>query len=106
MSSARARFKYALSQCRLDELTISSTKLAVTMDSYDVDSFWKYIRKRNNSKSTMSNCIEGVTGEADIDKFWRDHYGSLLNSSLNTTIFYLNYTSTKFSVYYDFLTKH
>ena len=33
----------------------------------------------------MSNCIEGITGEADITKFWRDHYGSLLNSSLNTT---------------------
>ena len=33
----------------------------------------------------MSNCIEGITVEADIAKFWRDHYGSLLNSSLNTT---------------------
>ena len=33
----------------------------------------------------MSNCIESITGEADIAKFWRDHYGSLLNSSLNTT---------------------
>ena len=33
----------------------------------------------------MSNCIEGITGEADIAKFWRGHYGSLLNSSLNTT---------------------
>ena len=28
MSSVRARFKYALRQCRLDELTISSAKLA------------------------------------------------------------------------------
>ena len=29
--------------------------------------------------------IEGITGEADIANFWRDHYGSLRNSSLNTT---------------------
>ena len=49
------------------------------MDTHDVDSFWKDIRECNKSKSTMSNCIE------DITKFWRDHYGSLLNSSLNTT---------------------
>ena len=85
MSSARARFKYALRQCRLHELTISSTKLADSMDNHDVDSFWKDIRERNTSKSTMSNCTEGITGEDDIANFWRDHYGSLLNSSLNTT---------------------
>ena len=85
MSSARACFKYALRQCRLDELTISSTKLADSMDTHDIDSFWNYIRDRNKFKSTISNCIEGITGEADIAKFWRDHYGSLLNSSLNTT---------------------
>ena len=85
MSFARARFKYALRQYRLDELTISSTKLADSMDNHDVDSFWKDIKERNKSKSTMSDCIEGITGEADIAKTWRDHYGSLINSSLNTT---------------------
>ena len=85
MSSARARFKYALRQCRLDELTISSTKHAGSMDNHDVDSFWKDIRERYKSKSTMSNCIKGITGGVDIAKFWRDHYGSLLNSSLNIT---------------------
>ena len=85
MSFAGARFIYALRQCRLDELTISSTKLADSMDNHDVDSFWKDIRERNKSKSTMSDCIEGITGEADIAKFWRDDYRSLLNSSLNTT---------------------
>ena len=55
------------------------------MDNHDIDSFWKDIRERNKSKSKMSNYIEGVIEEADIAKFWRDHYGSLLNSSLNTT---------------------
>ena len=44
MSSARARFKYAVRQCRLDELTISSTKLADSVDNHDVDSFWIDIR--------------------------------------------------------------
>ena len=60
MTSARARFKYALRQCRLDELTISSTKLADSMDNHDVDSFWKDIMERNKSKSTISHWrIEG-----------------------------------------------
>ena len=65
MSSVRARFKYALRQFRLDELTISSTKLADSIDNHDVNSFSKDIRERNKSKSTMSNCIKGITGEAD-----------------------------------------
>ena len=95
MSSARARFKYAVRQCRLDELTISSTKLADSMDNHDVESFWKDIRERNKSKSTMSNCIEGITGEADIATSWRDHklHRSLLgvkgggaNSPLNSPL--------------------
>ena len=33
----------------------------------------------------MSNCIDSITGEADIAIFWRDCHGSLLNSSLSTT---------------------
>ena len=33
----------------------------------------------------MSNCIEGITGKADIANSWRDHYGSMLNISLNAT---------------------
>ena len=46
MSSACARFKYARRQCRLDEITISSTKLADSRDNHDVDCFWKDTRER------------------------------------------------------------
>ena len=48
MSSACARFKYAFRQCRLDEVTISSTKLADSMDNHDVDSFCKELRTQNS----------------------------------------------------------
>ena len=41
MSSARARFKYALRQCRLDELMISSDKLAYHMQCHDETGFGK-----------------------------------------------------------------
>ena len=43
MSSARARFKYALRQCRLDEQCISSENLASSMQCHDVNIFWKNI---------------------------------------------------------------
>ena len=39
MSSAHARFKYALRQCRLDEQCISSENLASSMHCHDVNNF-------------------------------------------------------------------
>ncbi len=81
MSVARARFKYALRQCRLDEQTIASTKLASYMQCHDVNNFWKEVRKHGKSQSALSNCIDGITGEHDIADMWRGHYNTLLNSS-------------------------
>ena len=48
MSIARARFKYALRQCRLDEQMIYSNRLANYMQCHDVSNFWKAINIRNN----------------------------------------------------------
>ena len=62
MSSARARFKYALRQCPLDEQMISSDKLAYHMQCHDENRFWKQNTIRNGSKSTLSNCIDWATG--------------------------------------------
>ena len=42
MSFLQACFKYVLPQCRLDELTISSTKLADFNRYHDVDSLEGY----------------------------------------------------------------
>ena len=84
MSSARTRFKYALRQCRLDEQMISSDKLAYHMQCHGENRFWKEITIRNRSKSTLSNCIDGATGESNIANQGKDHYSSLLNSSSNT----------------------
>ena len=36
------------------------------MQRLDVNAFWKDIRKHTKSKSTLSNYIDGITGEADI----------------------------------------
>ena len=81
MSSARARFKYSLRQCRLDEQCISSENLASSMQCHDLNNFWKNISLLNKSKSTLSNCINGITGEGDIANLWKNHYSILLNSS-------------------------
>ena len=54
------------------------------MQCHDENRFWKEITIRNRSKSTLSNCIDGATGESNIANQWKDHYSSLLNSSSNT----------------------
>ena len=81
MRSSRAQFKYALRQCKLDERLIVSEKLADHMKNHEINDFLKDIRKHSKSKSVLSNCIDGVTGENAIADLWRDHYESLLNDS-------------------------
>ena len=46
--------------------------------------FGKKIRKQNNAKSALFNCVTGVTGETAIADMWRDHYEKLLNSTASS----------------------
>ena len=46
--------------------------------------FGKSAKKHTISKSALSNCVDGVTGEADIADMWRIHYEELLNCNTNT----------------------
>ena len=46
--------------------------------------FWKECKKHTISKSALSNCVDGVTGEADIAGMWCNHYEDLLNCNTNT----------------------
>ena len=81
MRSSRARFKYALRQCRYNEQQIANEKLANHMKDHELNDFWKDVRKHSKSKSALSNCIDGVTGETAIADLWRNHYQELLNDS-------------------------
>ena len=76
--------KYALTQCILEERSITSTKLAYHRQSHELNAFRKEIRKQNKAKSALSNCVAGVTGGTAIADMWRDHYEELLNSSTNS----------------------
>ena len=80
MRSSRARFKYAFRQCKLNKRLIVSKELADHIKNYEINDFWKDIRKHSKSKSALSNCI-GITKENAIANLWRDHYESLLNNS-------------------------
>ena len=62
---------------------IHSNKLAYYMQCRDINSFWEHIDIHNKTKSTLSNCINGTTGEIVIANQWKDHYSTLLNSSSN-----------------------
>ena len=53
------------------------------MQCHEVNEFWKEIKKHGKSKSALSNCIDGVTGESSIADVWRDHYDTLLSSCTN-----------------------
>ena len=55
------------------------------MQRHDVNAFWKNSRKHTKSKSALSNCIDGITGNADIADMWGRHYEQLLNDSSNET---------------------
>ena len=50
MRSSRARFKYALRRCKLDERLIVSEKLT----HHEINDFWKDITKHSKSKSALS----------------------------------------------------
>ena len=81
MRSSRARFEYALRQCRYNERQFASEKLANHMKDHELNDFWKDVRKHSKSKSALPNCINGVTRETAIADLWRNHYQELLNDS-------------------------
>ena len=54
------------------------------MQNRETNAFWKKCKKHTISKSALSNCVDGVTGEVDIVDMWLNHYEDLLNCNTNT----------------------
>ena len=82
MKTSRARFKYALRNCKKNEETCKADALAYDLSQNDIVSFWKKV-KQNNISSCLSNKIDGITGEREIAETWKVHYEHLLNSISN-----------------------
>ena len=51
------------------------------MKDYELNDCWKDVRKHSKSKTTLSTCIDVVTGETAIADLWCNHNQELLNDS-------------------------
>jgi exonuclease III len=87
MRRKRAQFKYALRKCKQDQDRCVSDSLAKKLLSKDSKTFWKEIKKVNNSKiASVSTSVGGAVGKADICNMWQQHFKGILNSSIDISM--------------------
>ena len=84
MRSSRLRFKYTLRICRQNEQAIRANAHAKALLEKDMLSFWKGVKKENNSRLPLSSKVNNCVGEENICKMWQTHYQMLLNSVKTT----------------------
>ena len=80
MRTSRLRFKYTLRLCKRNQLSMKANAHAKSLFYKDMVSFWKGIRKENNSRVPIAAMVDDCVGEKDICAMWQTHYESLLNS--------------------------
>ena len=85
MRISRLRFKYTLQICRQNEKTIRANAHAKALLEKDMLSFWKGVKKENNSRLPLSSKVNNCVGEENICKMWQTHYQTLLNN-VKTTV--------------------
>ena len=72
---AKARFKGAMRFIRCNEDALRKDSLAKKKLLCNNDkAFWKEIKLMNNSKLSLPNVIDGVTGSNNIVNTWKSHY--------------------------------
>ena len=83
MKTSRARFKYALRQCKRDRYKHQANKIAQNLLSHDPKNFWKEIKKvmRQDQFDVLADTIDGHTGSQEIAEMWRNKFSKLLNST-------------------------
>ena len=84
MRISRLRFKYTLQICRQNEKAIRANAHAKALLEKDMLSFWKGVKKENNSRLPLSSKVNNCVGEENICKMWQTHYQTLLNSVKTT----------------------
>ena len=80
MRSSRLRFKYTLRICRQNKQAIRANAHAKVLLERDMLSFWKGVKKENNSRLPLSSKVNNCVGEENICKMWQTHSQTLLNS--------------------------
>ena len=79
MKTTRLRFKYSLRQCQAMEETVRADALAKSLADKDMISFWKCVRRMNNTTVPLTTCVDGIVGTDNISNMWKEHYSGILN---------------------------
>ena len=77
---SRIRFKRTLRECRQNEETIRANAHANSLMKKDMTSFWKGIKRDNNTRVPLAPMVDDCIGDKEICDMWQTHYKQLLNS--------------------------
>ena len=80
MKRSRAVFKHVLRFCKQQEKKTKMNRLAESLFNNNQVTFWKEVRKQQNNKVVLSNCIDGASGSKNIVEMWHEYYDGILNS--------------------------
>ena len=67
-------------KCRQDEETICANAYANSLMKRDMTSFWKDVKKDNNTRVPLAPMVDNCIGDKEICDMWQTHYKQLLNS--------------------------
>ena len=80
MCQSRIRFKSTLRECRQTEGTIRANAHANSLMSKDMTSFWKGIKRDNNTRVPLAPMVDNCIGDKETCDMWQTYYKQLLNS--------------------------
>ena len=60
--------------------TIRANAHANSLVKKDMTSFWKGIKKDNNTRVPLASMVDNCIGDKEICDMWQTHYKQLLNS--------------------------
>ena len=73
-------YKLVLRKAKRNEKFILGRKLAHNLTANNGRDFWKDVRKISGKGRATPTSINGISGDTEICKLWREHYSSILNS--------------------------
>lgn len=79
MRQARAQFKFALRQCRLNEKQLRAEAMSRNMASHDYPRLWKDINSLNPKSNKLSQRVGEAIGDDAIARMWGNRFSAILN---------------------------
>ena len=78
--STRAQYHAAIRALKRQNEAARANKLANSLSSRDVTSFWRHVRRQRECKSTLPNVVDGAHGANAIAETFAGNYTNLYNS--------------------------